>query len=226
MKVLRLEEPRALEHAIHTLQHGGTVAFPTDTVYGIGASLAAPDALRRIFELKGRDRRRPLPVLLSSPSAMAVVSDHVDPRLLELASEFWPGALTVAVPARAGLPAEVVAGDGTVGVRIPDHSIALTLAQRVGGALAVTSANLSGSPPAVKPDDIVPELAAGLDLVLDGGIARLGKASSVVALQGDTIAIIREEAVAAAAIESAWQGILARSQVAAIGKDPSMEAGR
>lgn len=219
MKVLRLEEPRALEHAIATLQHGGTVAFPTDTVYGIGASLSSPEALERVYTVKGRDRGRPLPVLLASPSAISVVSDGVDPRLLQLASEFWPGALTVAVPARAGLPAQVVADDGTVGVRVPDHSVALTLAQRSGGALAVTSANVSGQPPATHPGDIDPELAAQLDLVLDGGIARIGKASTVVSLQGATIAIIREEAVPASAIVAAWERITGNTAQAEAGEE-------
>ncbi len=217
MKVMRLEEPRALEHAIATLQHGGTVAFPTDTVYGIGAAITAPDALARIYDAKGRDHWRPLPVLLSSPSAVNVVSTGVDDRLAELASRFWPGALTVAVPARPGLPVQIVAPDGTVGVRVPDHSIALTLAQRSGGALAVTSANLSGDPPATHPEDIVPELAGRLDLVLDGGIARLGKASTVISLNDGRINVIREGAIPAATILHAWDQIVATRISAAAG---------
>jgi L-threonylcarbamoyladenylate synthase len=211
MKVMKLEEPRALEHAIATLQHGGTVAFPTDTVYGIGAAINAPEALVRIYEAKGRESWRPLPVLLSSPSAISVVSPGIDQRLLKLATNFWPGALTVAVPALPNLPPQIVAPDGTVGVRVPDHSIALTLAQRSGGAIAVTSANLSGDPPATRPEEIVPELAERLDLVLDGGIARLGMASTVVSLVGDTITIIREGAIAAGTIQQVWTDILAGS---------------
>jgi L-threonylcarbamoyladenylate synthase len=211
MKVMRLEEPRALEHAIATLQHGGTVAFPTDTVYGIGAAINAPDALARIYEAKGRDAERPLPVLLSSPSAMSVVSPGVDERLLNLATHFWPGALTVAVPALPNLAPQIVAPDGTVGVRVPDHSIALTLAQRSGGAIAVTSANLSGDPPATHPGDIVPALAERLDLVLDGGIARLGTASTVISLDGDRITIVREGAIPADDILRVWAEIIAGS---------------
>ena len=209
MKLLRLEEPRALEKAIETLQHGGIVAFPTDTVYGIGASLNHQAALERIYQLKGRDLSRPLPLLLGSPSVVAQVATDVDPRLLELARSFWPGPLTVAVPARDTMPAPVLAPDGTVGVRVPDHSVALTLAQRAGGALAVTSANISGEAPALRPEEIDPDLAEELDLILDGGIARLGHASTVVSLQGATITIVREGAIPAATVRDTWFRILA-----------------
>ena len=207
MKLLTLEEPRALEQAISAMQHGGIVAFPTDTVYGIGASLAFPDALERIFELKGRDRDRPLPLLLASPAELAKVTGDVDPDLLRLAGAFWPGPLTIALPALDGLPSQVVADDGTVGVRVPDHSVALILAQRCGGAIAVTSANLSGQTPALRPEQIDPILADNLDLVLDGGIARGGLASTVIVLGDATISVIREGAISRTEIEAAWSDI-------------------
>jgi len=204
MKSLTLEEPRALEQAIAAMQHGGIVAFPTDTVYGIGASLAHPDALERIFQIKHRDRDRTLPLLVSSPAELDKVTEYVEPELLRLASAFWPGPLTIALPARPGLPPHVVAADNTVGVRVPDHSVALTLAQRCGGAIAVTSANLSGQSPARRPEDIDPALADELDLILDGGIARGGLASTVIRLEGATINVIREGAIARTEIEAAW----------------------
>lgn len=205
MKLLTLEEPRALEQAISAMRRGGIVAFPTDTVYGIGASLAHPEALERIFQIKHRDRDRTLPLLVSSPADLDKVTDHVEPVLLQLASAFWPGPLTIALPARPGLPPHVVAADNTVGVRVPDHSVALILAQRCGGAIAVTSANLSGQSPARRPEEIDPALADELDLILDGGIARGGLASTVIRLEGATINVIREGAIPASAIEAAWR---------------------
>lgn len=213
MTLLHLEEPRALEKAIAILQHGGLVAFPTDTVYGIGASLAHPAALDRIYESKVRDRDRTLPVLLGSVDDLALVSRDVDPDLLCLASHFWPGPLTVALPAITGkLPPHVVAADGTVGVRVPDHSVALVLAQRCGGAMAVTSANVSGQLPATHPEDIDPDLAGRLDLVLDGGIARGGLASTVIGLRDATITVIREGAIPAGDIEAVWSRVRSASK--------------
>lgn len=205
MKVLTLEEPRALEQAIAVMRRGGVVAFPTDTVYGIGASLAHPDALERIFVLKHRERTRTLPLLVSSPGELARVTEQVPQPLLELAGAFWPGPLTIALPARAGLPPSVVATDGTVGVRVPNHSVALTLAQRCGGVIAVTSANLSGKPPARRAEEIEPALGDELDLILDGGIARGGLASTVIRLAGATIEVVRAGAIPSSAIEAAWR---------------------
>ena len=207
MTLLRLEEPRALEQTIEAIQRDGVVAFPTDTVYGIGASLNHPNALARIYEIKGRDRDRSLPVLLSSIAEIVRVTRDTDPDVLRLASTFWPGPLTIALPALPSLPAEVVAADATVGVRVPNHSVALILAQRSGGMLATTSANLSGQPPAHRADEIDPVLAERLDLILDGGIARGGQASTVIRVDGATISVIREGAISATAVEAAWSDI-------------------
>jgi L-threonylcarbamoyladenylate synthase len=212
MTILRLEEPRALERTIEILRRGGLAAFPTDTVYGIGASLAFPEALDRIYDSKLRDRDKVLPVLIASPADLLGVATKVDEDLLRLASRYWPGPLTVAVPAKPHLPSQVVAADGTVGVRVPDHSVALVLARHCGGALAVTSANVSGQPPARRADDLPPALVDRLDVVLDGGIARGGQPSTVIGREGDTITIIRAGAVSAGDIEAAWDDILATTR--------------
>lgn len=227
MKLLTLEEPRALEQAIATMQRGGVVAFPTDTVYGIGASLAHPAALERIFRIKHRNQDRTLPLLVASPADLAQVTAEVDPLLLRLASAFWPGPLTIALPARRDLPGFVVAPDGTAGVRVPDHSVALTLAKRCGGAIAVTSANVSGQAPARRPEEIDPALAAELDLILDGGIARGHLASTVIRLEGATIVTLREGAIPRSAIESTWAEFRVaeerRSSAGPAGADPEAE---
>lgn len=221
MKLLTLEEPRALEQAISAIQHGGVIAFPTDTVYGIGASLAHPLALNRIFEIKGRDRRRTLPVLLASPGDLSRVTPAIDPNLLALARHFWPGPLTIAVPALDSLPKDVVAQDGTVGVRVPNHSVALTMAYRCGGAIAATSANPSGQKPACHAEEIDPDLAEQLDIVLDGGLAPCGLASSVIRREGATIFCIREGAVPSDTIQSVWHAILAGESIASGGTPPT-----
>ncbi|CAA9577709.1 MAG: TsaC protein (YrdC domain) required for threonylcarbamoyladenosine t(6)A37 modification in tRNA [uncultured Thermomicrobiales bacterium] len=225
MTILTLEEPRALERAIASIQHGGVIAFPTDTVYGLGGSLAYPEALERIFAIKGRDRTRPLPVLLASPSDLSIVTASVSPALREMARLFWPGPLTIALPALETLPAQVVAHDNTVGVRVPDHSVALTIAQRCGGAIAVTSANISGMPPACRGDEIDPVLADQIDLVLDGGIAPCGRPSSVIRDDGDTIVVIREGAIPTADLMAAWDRVRADSTGGSGDPDQLLEAG-
>lgn len=204
MKVLSLEAPRALEETIRAIQHGGVVAFPTDTVFGLGASLKHPDALDRIYRIKDRDETKSLPILLSSLDKLSLVAEPLDERVLALLRAFWPGPLTVVLPAKAGLPPQVVASDGTVGVRIPNHSIALTLSERAGGALATTSANRSGEPPTCRAEDIVEQLPGDIDIVLKGGYSPCGEPSTVIRLDNARIATIRAGVIAPADIEEVW----------------------
>lgn len=225
MKFLSLEEPRALEQAIASIQRGGVIAFPTDTVYGLGGSLSHPDALERIYEMKGRDPERSLPVLLASPAELSKVTASVTQELLGLARMFWPGPLTIAVPALDTLPRQVVASDNTVGVRVPDHSVALTIAQRCGGAIAATSANISGESPACRSEEIDPGLAEAIDLILDGGIAPCGLHSTVIRPDGDTIFVIREGAIPAATLHAAWKVVHDGAGESAERRDELLNAG-
>lgn len=209
MTLLRIEEPRALEQTIEVIQRDGVVAFPTDTVYGIAASLTAQTALRRIFDVKGRTPSKTLPILMASPAVLQQLADHPDPRVISLAIRFWPGPLTVIMPGKSHLPPEVLAEDGTIGVRIPDHSVALTIASRCGGAIAVTSANQSGGPPALKADSIQDRFGEMIDIVLDGGIARGGRASTVIRVNDDNdIEVVREGGASPDAIRALWQELL------------------
>jgi L-threonylcarbamoyladenylate synthase len=207
MSYLSLEAPRALETAIISMQHGGVIAFPTDTVYGIGASLSHEPALARIFDIKGRAGDKPLPILVAQPGEIGKLTDDPDPELLRLAAQFWPGPLTVVLRGRTELPAEVKAPDGTIGIRVPDHSVALIIAQRNGGAIAVTSANRSGNPPACTAEEIRDQLGGEVDVILDGGIAPCGLPSTVIRREGDTIIVIREGAIPSSRIMDAWRSI-------------------
>lgn len=209
MKELSLESPRALEETIATVQHGGVIAFPTDTVYGLGASLRFPEALDRIFEIKGRDTAKPLPVLLSSLDRIHLVAEMPSQKVQALLRRFWPGALTIALPARPGVPPQVLHPDGTVGVRVPDHSIALALCERAGGALATTSANRAGSPPACDASEVAAQLGDAVDIVLNGGYTHIGEASTVIRLDGARIAVIREGSIPPARLDEAWARIQA-----------------
>lgn len=211
MKVLSLEAPRALEETIQAVQRGGVVAFPTDTVFGLGASLKYPDALARIYRIKQRDESRPLPILLSSLDKLELVTMPPDQRTLALLRSFWPGPLTIVLPAREGLPKHVLAPDGTVGVRIPNHSIALTICERAGGALATTSANRSGEAPACSAEDLVEALPEGADIVLKGGFSPCGEPSTVIRIDDARITTIRAGMIAPEEIERVWSGLAVSS---------------
>lgn len=208
MGYLTLEEGRALEEAISTIQHGGVAAFPTDTVYGIGASLQHRAALSRIYDIKGRSPDKPIPILMSRPDVVDTLTDDADEALVELALRFWPGPLTIILKAKDSLPAEVKARDGTCGVRIPDHSVPLAIAQHSGGAIATTSANKSGDPAATTAAEIRSSLGDELDLILDGGIAPGKAASTVIRREGDTISVIREGSVSLDDLRGAWASIM------------------
>jgi L-threonylcarbamoyladenylate synthase len=205
--ILPAAESGATERAANVLRTGGLVALPTDTVYGLAAALDRPDALRRIFEVKGRPEARSLPVLLDGPDALSLISDDSAPELRRFAARFWPGPLTLAVPARPGLPEEVLGPGTTVGVRVPDHDAARALCAAVGGALAVTSANRSGEPPARTAREVFEQLGLGVDLILDGGRTPGGIASTVVGFRSGDVVIHRDGPIARVDVESAWREV-------------------
>ncbi len=205
MAYLSLEDSRALEQAIAELQHGGVIAFPTDTVYGIGADLGHPPALRRIYDLKGRAPDKPLPILIARLEVLDDLSPDVDERLVDLAEHFWPGALTIVLPAGGNLPAEVKAPDNTIGVRLPNHSIPLTIAERAGGAIATTSANLSGQEAAHSASEIRDAFGSDIDLILDGGMTPQANPSTVIRVDDGEIVVLREGVISAQELQSAWK---------------------
>lgn len=181
--------------AIAVLEAGGIVALPTDTVYGIGVSLATPGGLEKLFVAKGRPPERAL-VLLLADTDQARRLAILTPAAESLALAFWPGGLTLVVPQRPGatLPPELTGGRSTIGLRVPDHACPRALARML-GPLPVTSANLSGQPEASDAGEIRRQLGDAVDLILDGGPARGGTASTVVDCSGPELRIVRAGAV-------------------------------
>lgn len=216
--ILDRSDPQATTWAAERLATGGVVAFPTDTVYGVAASLGRGEALRRVFAVKGRPPDRPLPVLLASVDALARVALDLDSRVALLLERYWPGPLTVVVPAREGMPDEVIGPGGTVGTRVPNHPIAIRLLEQAGGALAVTSANRSGSAPACTAPDVADALGDKLDLLIDGGPTPGGVPSTVVAFVDDQLVVLREGAIAGDELIAAWRSL-------AVPGDESQDAG-
>jgi L-threonylcarbamoyladenylate synthase len=188
--------------AAEALRRGGVVAYPTETFYGLGALASDEAAVGRLVRAKGRPDGKPLPLLAADLSQVEAVA-RLSPLARRLAAALWPGPLTLVVPARPGLHAAITGGGGTVGVRVTSSPLAAALARGAGGALVATSANLAGNPPAAAVAALDPALAARLDLVLDGGPTPGGLPSTVVAVEGDRLRLLRPGATPTDVISSA-----------------------
>ncbi len=179
----------SIARALEVLQSGGLVAFPTDTVYGIGALAFDDLAIQSIYLAKGRDPEKAIPVLLSDAEALQLVTDSVSPMARRLAEIFWPGALTLVVAKNPRLP-ESISAATTVGVRVPDHALARLILQAA-GPMAVTSANASGAASPSTAAEVMSQLDGRLPLILDGGRTPGGIPSTVVDCTGTEPVIIR-----------------------------------
>jgi L-threonylcarbamoyladenylate synthase len=172
---------------------GRLIAYPTDTVYGLGCNPFDSGAVERLVKAKERVRGS-LPILVSS-RADAEKLGEIDETARVLTDKFWPGPLTLVVGIRKKLPPKVTDDSQLVGLRIPNHEIARRLIQECGGAIIGTSANISGHPSLRTGDEVFRELEGRIDLVIDGGPAPLGRESTVVRISGDRVTVIREAAV-------------------------------
>jgi L-threonylcarbamoyladenylate synthase len=181
--------------AVVVLQHGGVVALPTDTVYGIGVALGTPGGVERLFEVKQRPPDKGIMLLLDD-AAQADAIGQMGSAAAALATACWPGGLTVVVPRRPDveLPAALTGGAPTIGLRVPDHGAPRALARRV-GPLPTTSANVSGLPEARDASEIVAQLGHAIDLVIDGGPAHGGPASTVIDCTGAMPRVLRVGAI-------------------------------
>ncbi|PYM78107.1 MAG: threonylcarbamoyl-AMP synthase [Candidatus Rokuibacteriota bacterium] len=186
--------PAGLRAAADVLRAGGAVAFPTETFYGLAAAALDPASVKRIFALKGRPDSRPLLVLVDSV-AMAETVAHVADPARALMDRYWPGALTLVLPARTIVPSDVTAGTGTLGVRISSHPVAHGLVRMLGEPVTAPSANPSGLEPPTTAAAVVAYFAGGLDLVLDGGPTAGGAPSTVLDMTVEPPKIIRQGAV-------------------------------
>ena len=200
-RLLIQNDPHALSLAVELLQSGEVVAFPTDTVYGIGVRADSEDAIEKLYQIKARSFDKPIPVMVAAVGQLEQVAGTVPASARRLAARFWPGPLTMVLPKRAGLPDNLTHLPG-VGVRIPDHPFALDLLKRC-GPLAVTSANLSGQPEALCAKKVLAQLEGLLALMVDGGDSPGGTASTVVDLTGTKPCILREGPISAEMITQA-----------------------
>ncbi len=176
--------------AVEALARGELVILPTDTVYGLAACAHHQAAVRRLFEAKRRPYKRALPILLPGIEHLADVVAYVSPTALALAQAFWPGPLTLVLPRSQQVADWVTSGKDTVGVRVPDDPTALRILARSPFLVAVTSANLSDEPTPITGEACAADLAAPVALVIEDG-PRPNRASTVVAVEGDTLRVLR-----------------------------------
>lgn len=199
-EVLQADHPVALQHAVDVLVNGGLVVFPTDTVYGLAALPSNPDFIERLFVVKGRDSSRAIAVLIGSIEDLSKVSPDPGEIATRLAKHFWPGPLTIIVPRHPALP-DILSLKPTIGVRMPDHPVALKLLRRA-GPLAVTSANLSGKENTTTVEEVLAQLDSRVHLVLDGGKTPGGLPSTVIDCTTPELKILREGPISKDEIES------------------------
>jgi L-threonylcarbamoyladenylate synthase len=181
-----------IELAVEVLKGGGIVAYPTDTVYGLGADSANERAVDKIYSVKKRSPDLPLPLLLADVSDLTKVASAVPDIAWELAEHFLPGGLTLVLMKSPWVPTTVTAGGDTIAVRIPNHPVPETLIRRLGTPLVGTSANVSGKPSPVTADEVREQLGEEVDLVVDGGRCPGGIESTVIDISGEIPTIIRE----------------------------------
>jgi len=186
-EILKIDDA-SIAKAAAIVRRGGLVAYPTDTVYGLGCDPFEPGAIRRLFGAKGREAK-PVSVLCSSAAKAGALVD-LGSRGLELAREHWPGALTIVAPMKKRLPPQLTQGSAYLGVRVPAHKECLRLISRCGGWLTGTSANISGRPSSRTAAEAQGQIGLAVDLILDGGRAS-GRESTVVRIKGVEVTILR-----------------------------------
>jgi len=191
---------RQVDEGIKVLRQGGIVAYPTDTVYGLGASMGIPRAVERVFAAKRRPQDMALPLLVADAAQIAGLTSHVPPVARRLIDSFMPGALTLVLPASRTVPDIVTSGGSTVAVRIPDHLIPLALIKGIGSPLVGTSANLSGDPSPLTAAEVRSQFGEEIDAVIDNGAPCGGTESTIVDVTGETPVLLREGAVFAEAL--------------------------
>ena len=196
-------DERSIQEAAKLITRGGVIAFRTDTFYGLGADPFNPDAVRKIKQLKGRDEQKPILIVISDRDQLDRLMGDRARAFDLLASRFWPGPLTLIGRAAPEVPAEISAGTGTVGVRLPGDDKVRALIRGCGGALTATSANPADRAPAKTAQEVSDYFGEAIELIVDGGAAQTDLPSTVVDVSGTEPKLVREGVIKWAEIQSA-----------------------
>lgn len=186
---------QVLHTAVDILQHGGIIAYPTETFYGLGVKFDMEDSLKRLYEIKQRPKEKAMPLIIGNKGLLSIIAASVNNTAISLMDRFWPGPLTLIFHARENLSEFITAGTHTVAVRIPGESFALHLARFASFPITATSANLSGQPPAQDVETVLGYFGDTIDLLVDSGPASDGLPSTIVDITSEKIKILRDGAI-------------------------------
>lgn len=204
----------AIHSAANLLRAGDTVAFPTETVYGLGADAANPLALHKVFEAKGRPTDHPLIVHIADSSHLSVWAQHIPDMAWKLAAAFWPGPLTLILRRHEQVLNAVTGGQDTVALRVPDHPVAIALLRAFGSGIAAPSANRFGRVSPTSAHHVREELGTKVGMILDGGSCRVGVESTIISLVHDKAVLLRPGGLSIAAIEDTLKQKIILTQAA------------
>jgi len=199
-------DPAEIEKAVAFLREGQVIAYPTETIYGLGADVLERKAVKRIYDLKSRDYGLPVSILVADLRMLREVVNDVPDRALCLMRKFWPGALTILFPASSIIPKGLVTNTGKVGVRVSSHPVASAIVQQFGRPITTTSANLSGFPPSLSVKHVRKYFGDKLPCIVDGGECEPSRGSTVVDIGDDTMRIIRDGTIPADEVIKCFQG--------------------
>ena len=186
------------------IKKGALIIYPTDTVYGIGASIQSEEALIHLYQAKSRNFSSPLIALVDSVERISEIAyvERKKELLEKLSQKFWPGGLTIILPDKDCVPKIMISGGNTVGVRIPNHEMALSIIRAAGGILPTTSANISGEATPSSYQELSEAIKRNADIVIDGGVCPVGEASTILDFTKDSIQILRLGAITKEEIEA------------------------
>ena len=190
IQLTKQETGEALSEISGIVTAGGIIAYPTDTIYGLGCDPTSPGALNRIYSNKGRDYEKPLLILIDKAARLKSWCDQVPATAKHLTSH-WPAPLTIVLRTRTDLPLELLRGSDSLGFRVPDSPICRAICTACGGAITSTSINRSGEEPVIKPDQIAEQFGDALDALIDAGELAPSPPSTVVRCLGDSSELIR-----------------------------------
>ena len=198
---------REIKKGARILRNGGVIAFPTDTVYGLGADALNPPAVERIYELKKRPRSQQFPLLIADAKQLTALAEPIPEIAWFLARRFWPGGLTLVLSRKDSVPAHLTS-TSSIAVRIPDHPVCEALIQNLGNPLIGTSANVSGQPAALTAEEVEQQFGGKIDLIINGGQCPGGKESTIVDITLEPPVVLRQGIIPSHEIAKAYNEYL------------------